>query len=179
MKPILQAARLLLALTVLTGIIYPFAVTGIAKLVFPRAAGGSLVYNGETLVGSHLLAQKFGGERYFWPRASSADYATVASGASNKGPISADLAKVVAERREHFGPDAPDELLTASASGLDPHLSPAAAAHQVARVAAARGLPNDRVTVLVNQASEAPQFGFLGEPRINVLRLNRLLDGQQ
>jgi K+-transporting ATPase ATPase C chain len=179
MKTILQAARLLLVLTLLTGIVYPLAVTGIAKVAFPRAAGGSLVYNGETLVGSHLLAQKFESDGYFWPRASSADYATVVSGASNKGPINSDLVKLVGERREQFGPDAPDELLTASASGLDPHLSPAAAAHQIARVAAARDLPNERVTAFVNQATEAPQFGFLGEPRINVLRLNLLLDGHQ
>jgi K+-transporting ATPase ATPase C chain len=179
MKTILQAARLLLVLTALTGIIYPLAVTGIAKVVFPQTAGGSLVYDAETVVGSHLLAQKFEGDRYFWPRASSAGYATVASGASNKGPISADLVKVVSERREQFGQDAPDELLTAPASGLDPHLSPAGAAHQIARVAAARGLPNERITAFVSQATEAPQFGFLGEPRVNVLRLNRLLDGRQ
>ncbi|HEX8679549.1 MAG TPA: potassium-transporting ATPase subunit C, partial [Chthoniobacterales bacterium] len=103
----------------------------------------------------------------------------VASGASNKGPISADLVKVVGERRERFGSDAPGEMLTASASGLDPHISPAAARHQLARVAAARSLPKERVTALIVEATEAPQFGFLGEPRVSVFRLNRLLDGPQ
>jgi potassium-transporting ATPase KdpC subunit len=123
-----------------------------------------------------LLVQKFESPRYFWPRPSSADYATVPSGASNKGPTSADLKKSIDERRAKFGNDAPVDLLTASGSGLDPHISPAAARLQVARVAAARNMSIQKVTTLVDQTIEEPQLGFLGEPRLNVLQLNRALD---
>ncbi len=179
MKTILQASRLFLILTVLTGIVYPLAVTGIAKVLFPHATGGSLIYHGNQLVGSDLLAQKFESPRYFFSRPSAADYATVASGASNKGPTSADLAKAIGERRAKIGRDAPGNLITASASGLDPHISPAAASCQVARVATERALPDERVAALIEQVTEEPQFGFLGELRVNVFRLNRLLDQVQ
>ena len=124
MKTIFQALRLLLALTLLTGAVYPLLVTGLASALFPRQAGGSLVVDGGKLAGSDLLAQKFESPRYFWPRPSAADYATVASGASNKGPTSADLVKTISERRDKFGEKAPGDLLTASASGLDPHTQP-------------------------------------------------------
>ena len=128
------------------------------------------------LVGSELLGQKFESPRYFWPRPSAGDYATVASGASNKGPTSAELKKAIDERRAIFGTDAPVDLLTASASGLDPHISPEAARSQVARVAAARNISIQKLSELIDQTIESPQFGFLGEPRVNVLRLNRALD---
>jgi potassium-transporting ATPase KdpC subunit len=176
MKTTLQSLRILLVLTLLTGVIYPAAMTGVARLIFPKQTTGSLVRDGNKIVGSDLLAQKFESARYFWPRPSAADYATVASGASNKGPTSADLAKTIAERREKFGQNAPGDLLTASGSGLDPHISPAAAMFQVSRVAAERKLPNERVATLVQQTMEPPQLRFLGEPRVNVLRLNRALD---
>lgn len=178
MKLLAQTLRMLLLLTVLTGIIYPLVVTGLARVLFPQRAAGSLCFATDTQVpvGSTLLAQKFESPTYFWPRPSAADFATVASGASNKGPTSADLVKAVAERREKFGQDAPVDLLTASGSGLDPHLSPAAAQSQVARVASARGLPTDAVQALVEKFIEPPQFGLFGEPRINVLELNRALD---
>src|ERR1700720_4312463 len=124
MKTILQSIRVYLVITLLTGVIYPLTVTGVAQLLFPKQANGSRIIENGKLVGSDLIAQKFESPRYFWPRPSSADYATVPSGASNKGPTSVDLKKSIAERREKFGADAAVDLLTASASGLDPHISP-------------------------------------------------------
>lgn len=171
MKTIVESLRVLLVLTLLTGIAYPAIVTGIACVAFREQATGSV-----TPHGSKLLAQKTDSPKYFWPRPSAADYATVPSGASNKGPTSADLRKAIAERRAKFGKDAPDELLTASGSGLDPHLSPAAAKHQALRVAAERKLAVEKVNALIDQLTEGPQLGFLGEPRVNVLALNLALD---
>jgi len=176
MKTTLQSLRIFLVLTLLTGIIYPLAMTGIAQLLFPKQANGSRIVENGNLIGSELLAQKFESPRYFWPRPSAGDYATVASGASNKGPTSADLRKAIDERRATFGPDAPVDLLTASGSGLDPHISPEAARSQLARVAAARNISIQKLSELVDQTIEPAQLGFLGEPRINVLRLNRALD---
>ena len=176
MKTILQSLRIYIILTLLTGILYPLAMTGVAQLLFPKQANGSRTFENSKLVGSDLLVQKFESPRYFWPRPSSADYATVPSGASNKGPTSADLKKSIDERREKFGNDAPVDLLTASGSGLDPHISPEAARLQLARVAAARNMSIQKVTTLVDQAIEPPQLGFLGEPRVNVLKLNLALD---
>ncbi|MDD5351389.1 MAG: potassium-transporting ATPase subunit KdpC [Chthoniobacteraceae bacterium] len=176
MKTILQALRLLLVLTVLTGVAYPLAVTAVARLAFPHRSSGSLVSQGGKPVGSALLAQKFEDERYFWPRPSANDYATVPSGASNLGPTSAALRKAITERREKYGVDAPVDMLTASASGLDPDISPEAAAQQVARVAAARHLPTERVAAMVREVTQPPQYGIFGEPRVNVLALNLWLD---
>jgi K+-transporting ATPase ATPase C chain len=176
MKTTFQALRILVFLTILTGVFYPLMVMGIAQVAFPWKASGSLIQRNDQLIGSELLAQKTASSRYFWPRPSAVDFATVASGASNKGPTSEDLRKAIAERRERYGVDAPSDLLTASGSGLDPHLSPAAALHQVARVAQARGLPAEKVSALVAGLIEPPQLGFLGEPRVNVLRLNLALD---
>jgi len=176
MKTILQSIRIYLILTLLTGILYPLAMTGVAQLVFPKQANGSRITENGTLVGSDLIAQKFESPKYFWPRPSSADYATIPSGASNKGPTSADLKKSIDERREKFGKDAPVDLLTASGSGLDPHISPEAARLQMERVATARNVSIPKISALVDEAIERPQFGFLGEPRVNVVRLNRALD---
>jgi potassium-transporting ATPase KdpC subunit len=176
MKTILQSLRIYLVLTLVTGILYPLAMTGVAQLLFPKQANGSRIVESGKLVGSDLLAQKFESPRYFWPRPSSADYATVPSGASNKGPTSADLKKSIADRRSKFGNDAPIDLLTTSGSGLDPHISPEAAHLQIARVADARKMSIQQISSLVDQTIEAPQFGFLGEPRVNVLRLNQALD---
>jgi K+-transporting ATPase ATPase C chain len=179
MKTTFQSLRIFIVLTLLTGVIYPLAITGIAQLLFPKQANGSRITEQEKLVGSDLIAQKFEDPKYFWPRPSSADYATVASGASNKGPTTADLKKSINERRAKFGADAPVDLLTASGSGLDPHISPEATRSQIPRVAAARNMSIQKLSALVDQTIEPPQFGFLGEPRVNVLGLNRLLDQLQ
>jgi potassium-transporting ATPase KdpC subunit len=176
MKITLQSLRIYLVLTLLTGIVYPLAMTGIAQLFFPKQANGSRILERNKLVGSDLLAQKFESPRYFWPRPSAADYATVASGASNKGPTSSDLKKAIEERRTKFGSDAPIDLLTASGSGIDPHISPEAVRMQVPRVAAARNMSAQKISAIVDQTIQLPQLGFLGEPRVNVLRLNRALD---
>jgi potassium-transporting ATPase KdpC subunit len=176
MRVIFQSLRIYLVLTLLTGIVYPLAMTGVAQLFFPNQANGSRIIDQNKLVGSDLLAQKFESPKYFWPRPSAADFATLPSGASNKGPTSADLKKSIDERRKQFGDDAPVDLLTASASGLDPHISPEAARLQIQRVATARNMSIQKISALVDQTVEEPQFGFLGEPRVNVLKLNRALD---
>ncbi len=155
---------------------YPFAVWGIASPLFGKKADGSLVTKNGKLIGSELLAQKFDVPGYFWPRPSGADFATLASGASNKGPTSADLVKAIDERRAKFGNGAPGDLLTASGSGLDPHISIEAAKFQAPRVAAERKLPIEKIIALVERLVEPRQFGFLGEPRVNVFRLNLELD---
>ena len=159
-----------------TGIAYPLLVTGVSQLVFPAQANGSLVHKGDQIVGSALLAQKFTDARYFWPRPSAVDYATVASGASNQGFTSKKLLDAVNQRRALFGSQAPSDLLYASGSGLDPQISPEAAAFQITRVSAARGISVERLEKLVKSVTEAPQFGFLGQPRVNVLLLNSSLD---
>ena len=179
MKTVFQSLRIYIVLTLLTGVLYPLAITGIAKLCFPTQANGSTFIDHGKLIGSDLLAQKFESPRYFWPRPSAADFATVPSGASNKGPTSGDLKKSIDERRTKFGTDAPVDLLTTSASGLDPHISPEAAREQIPRVAAARNISMQKLSDLVDQAIEQPQLGFLGEPRVNVLRLNLALDQQR
>ncbi len=176
MKTTFQSIRIYIVLTLLTGIIYPLAMTGVAQILFPKQANGSRIIENGKLLGSELLVQKFESPRYFWPRPSAADFATVASGASNKGPTSADLKKAVDERRTKFGSDASVDLLTASGSGLDPHISPEAARWQISRIAGARNISIQTISALVDQTIEPPQFGFLGEPRVNVLRLNRALD---
>jgi K+-transporting ATPase ATPase C chain len=193
MNTLIQSFRLLAVLSVLTGVVYPATVTLVARLAFPGRAGGSLVEREGRVIGSELLAQRFVGPTYFWPRPSAGDsgtnLATVASLASQLGPTSADLRKTVAERaaalRSAHGlpPDAavPADLLFASGSGLDPHVSPAAARFQVRRVASARGWDEARtreLEALVERSVEAPQFGLFGEPRVNVLRLNLALDAR-
>jgi K+-transporting ATPase ATPase C chain len=176
MKIVLQSLRIYLVITLLTGILYPLAMTGVAQLLFSKQANGSRIVEHDRLVGSDLIAQKFENPKYFWSRRSSADYATVPSGASNKGPTAAELKKSIDERRAKYGVDAPVDLLTASGSGLDPHITPEAARTQLERVAATRNVPPEKISDLVDQAIEPPQLGFLGEPRVNVLQLNRALD---
>jgi len=176
MKTILQALRLFLLLTLLTGVAYPVAVTVVARFVFPKQASGSIVNRDGKPVGSALLAQKFESPRYFWPRPSANDYATVPSGASNLGPTSEALKKAIAERRAKFGAGAPVEMLTTSGSGLDPHISPQAAVQQIARVAEARKMEPAHIATLVAENTEPPQWGIFGEPRVNVLALNLRLD---
>lgn len=176
MKTTLQSIRMLIALTLLTGILYPVAMTGIAQTLFAWQANGSRAVVNRKAIGSDLLAQKFESPRYFWPRPSAADYATIPSGASNKGPTSVDLVKAIEGRRQKFGSDAPGDLLTASGSGLDPDISPQAARAQIARISAERNQPSEKISALIIRTRERPQFGFLGEPRVNVLRLNLALD---
>jgi potassium-transporting ATPase KdpC subunit len=176
MKTIFTSLRAILVLTLITSVAYPLLITAIGQLVFSPQANGSLVRSGGQLVGSTLLAQKFADPKYFWPRPSAADYATVASGASNQGYTSQKNLAAIMARRDTLGLDAPADLLTASGSGLDPDISPAAAHYQIARIAAARGLSTEAVTRLVVEAIHPPQFGFLGQARVNVLTLNRTLD---
>lgn len=180
MKTTLAALRLLAALTLLTGIVYPLAVWALGHAFFRDAAEGSLIHRNGKLVGSALLAQKTTDPRYFWPRPSSADYATVASGASNQAWTSAALAKSIADRRAAYAPanvaDIPADLVTASGSGLDPDISLSAARFQIARIAAARRLTTPQRNALVDLVARSAEGGQLSPARVNVLRLNLALD---
>lgn len=173
-------------LSALTGVVYPGAVTGVAAAAFPEKAHGSLVHAGGTVTGSRLLGQPFSDPRYFWGRPSATTpfpNDPAASGASNLGPsnpalVEAVTARIAALRAADPGNDAkiPVDLVTTSGSGLDPHVSPAAARYQVRRVARARSLDEARVAALVESAIEGPDLGIFGEPRVDVLRLNTALD---
>jgi len=174
---------------VVTGIVYPLVVTLIAQGAFRNQANGSLVERDGKMIGSALLAQQFQGSNYFWPRPSACSYGTgptgiAASSGSNLGPTSGALQTNVMNNASAFisgnnlptNTSVPPDMVFASASGLDPHISPKAARLQIARVAGARGLGPDKVTELVEKFVEPPQWGFLGEPRVNVLLLNIALD---
>jgi K+-transporting ATPase ATPase C chain len=188
-QQIAPAFRMMLVLTVLTGLIYPGVVTGLCQVFLHDQANGSLVSANGRVVGSSLLGQNFKKPEYFQPRPSAAaaagndGYDPLASGAANLGPTSQKLAdrvkdSVAAFRKanpDYTGP-IPADLLTTSASGLDPHISPASAEAQAARVAKARGAALPQIRVLVTQYTEARDLGFLGEPRVNVLALNLELD---
>ncbi len=178
----LRPAIVLLALfTLLTGIVYPLAMTGIGQAVFKRQADGSPVIRDSVVVGSSFIGQQFTRPDYFWGRPSAAGkgYDARSSSGSNLGPSSqalADRIKAEAERYDAVPGDIPPDLLTASASGLDPHISPAAARFQLARVATARGLQENTVAELIDAHVETPSLGVIGESRINVLELNLALD---
>jgi K+-transporting ATPase ATPase C chain len=185
-KHIVTAVLYTVVTAVLLGIVYPLAVTGLAKVLFPKQADGSLIYRADgTLVGSRLIGQAFDGPGYFWSRQSAAGsgngYDASNSGGSNYAPTNAALATRVAATVQTLNPKGtsapvPIDLATASASGLDPDISPAAAYYQVARVAAERHMSEDQVRALVTAHLTPRQFGLLGEPRVNVLELNLDLD---
>jgi K+-transporting ATPase ATPase C chain len=186
LRLIRQCVGILVILHVMAGLLYPLVVTGIAQAFFPRQADGSLVFKDGRAVGSELIGQSFSDPKYFWSRLSATSpvpYNAANSGGSNLGPLNPDLAKAVKKRIDALraadptsaGP-VPVDLVTSSASGLDPDISSAAARYQVARVAKARGLSVDAVNGLIAEHTRGRQLGILGEPRVNVLELNLALD---
>ena len=186
MRHLKPALLVFTMLSIVTGIVYPLVVTGIAQLVFPRQANGSLIEQNGAVVGSSLIGQPFDDPKYFWSRISATSpqaYNGAASSGSNLGPLSDALTDAVKARIDALkaadpGNTAPIpvDLVTASGSGLDPHISPAAARYQAARVARARGIPESTVLSLVAQHTRGRQLGFLGEPVVDVLPLNLALD---
>jgi len=186
LRDLKPAVSIFIVLTLLSGVAYPALVTGLAKLLFPAQASGSLIEKDGRIVGSALVGQPFSDPKYFWGRPSATapmPYNGGASGGSNQGPLNPALedaakARIAALKESDPAQTAsiPVDLVTASGSGLDPHISPAAARWQAPRVARLRGLPEARVVQLIEQHREGRQFGFLGEPRVNVLALNLALD---
>jgi K+-transporting ATPase ATPase C chain len=186
MKEIKPAILMFIVFTVICGGIYPAVVTGIASVAFPRQAKGSFIIDKSGKeVGSALIGQPFSDPKYFWPRPSAATdfgYNPLASGGSNSGPTNPDFIKTVRDRVKALHDtgvtgSVPADLVEASASGLDPHVTPEAAKVQIARVAKARGMSEEALAKLVAALTEGRQLGFLGEPRVNVLLLNLDLDG--
>lgn len=182
------AIVILIVMTVVTGVAYPLVVTGIAQLLFPNQANGTLIVKDGKVLGSALIAQPFDNPKYFWPRPSATspfpNNARASSG-SNLSPTNPALVKAVQDRVDALraadpGNTAPVpvDLVTASGSGLDPHISPAAALYQLPRVAKARGMSEEAVRAIVDRNTEGRQFGVLGEPRVNVLAVNLALDGK-
>lgn len=187
MKSLIRPAlTLFILISLVTGLLYPLAVTGIAHIAFLEQATGSLIKRGEEVIGSSLIGQSFSGSTYFWNRPSATTpmpYNAANSGGSNLGPTNPVLAETIAARVKNLLAHHPDkkekiptDLVTASASGLDPHISPAAAFYQIERVAAARSMDVVVVKSLVDRSIEAPQWGVLGDSRVNVLNLNLALD---
>ena len=180
------ALLILMALTLITGFLYPLVITGVAQVLFPRQANGSLILIDGKPVGSSLIGQPFDAPKYFWGRPSATSpfpYNAAASSGSNLGPTNEALTKAVQARIDALKAVDPDnslplpvDLVTASGSGLDPHISPASAGYQVTRVARARGMEEGVVRQLVSLYTEGRQLGILGEPRVNVLALNLALD---
>jgi K+-transporting ATPase ATPase C chain len=188
MRELRPAWVVFVLLTLLTGVVYPLVVTGVAQAAFGRQANGSIVTSGDGIVGSELIGQAFSSPKYFWGRPSATSpqpYNSAVSSGSNQGPINPALATAVKDRIAALraaDPTAtapvPVDLVTASGSGLDPHISPAAAEYQVARVARARNIAPGEVRRLVQRATQGRTWGLFGEPRVNVLELNLSLDTQ-
>jgi K+-transporting ATPase ATPase C chain len=186
MRTLRQAVASIVVFTVITGVIYPLIVTGVAQLVFPRQANGSLIIDNGKTVGSSLIGQSFSSPKYFWSRPSATSpigYNAANSSGSNLGPLNPALTENVKARITQLKaadaaskPLVPVDLVTASGSGLDPDISPAAAEYQVARVAKARNLDEIKVRELIVKLTKSRQLGILGEPRVNVLELNLALD---
>lgn len=187
MKTLVIALKIFFYMTILTGVVYPLLITGVAKVVFSDKANGSMLMNDNKLIGSTLFGQHFDSAIYFSGRPSATSNSPLSSGGSNLGPLNEKLKLLADERRHQFIQfnqldsltEVPSEMLFASASGLDPHISPQAASLQVERVAGARGLDAaqlQQLKLLVEKLTEKPQFGLLGEKRINVLVLNRETD---
>ena len=183
---LLPGLRITVFMTLLLGVVYPLAITGISQVVFRRHANGSLITAGGKVIGSELIGQKFSRPQYFHPRPSAAGaggYDASASGGSNLGPtnhklverVQASIAQFRDENPDYHGP-IPADLATASASGLDPHISPASALAQAPRVAKSRNAPLESVRQAIAEFTEGPDLGLLGEPRVNVLKLNLALD---
>ena len=178
---ILQSIRMLLVMSVITGIAYPLLVTGIAQLAFKDKANGSLIFQNEKIIGSSLIGQPFSDPKYFWGRPSATSpmpYNGASSSGSNQGPTNPALKEAIEGRIKDLGgkTPVPGDLVTASGSGLDPHISPAAAEYQIQRISKTRGIPEERIRELVQQHMQGRQLGLLGEPRVNVLELNLALD---
>lgn len=172
----MTALKMLLAFTFLTGLVYPFFVTGVSQVLFHSKANGSLLLKGDKVIGSELIGQNFTTDKYFKARPSTVNYDPQSSGASNLSVTSKKFQESIKMRREIFKSA---EMLTASASGLDPHISPEAAREQIDRVLAARGIPIDRrseLAALISLCTEGKTLGFMGQARINVLKLNLKLD---
>lgn len=187
MKAIIRPALVIFAaLTLITGTFYPAVVYGVGKALFPHQAEGSLIESNHKVVGSRLIGQNFTSPGYFWGRPSATGpypYNAAASSGSNLGPLNPDLAEAITSRKAALLDADPEntlpipvDLVTASSSGLDPHISPAAAYYQAARVAKARGVEETQIMALIQSHTEARQWGILGEPRVNVLELNISLD---
>lgn len=186
-RQLLAGLRMLLVMTVVLGVAFPLVIWGVGRIALDAQANGSQIERNGTVVGSELLAQKFDGPLWFHPRPSAGDYDTLASGGTNLGPNSPKLFALIAERRAEVAAedsvpgapvapsDVPADAVTASFSGLDPHISPAYARQQTMRVARARGLAPDRVSALVAAHTDGRQLGYLGEERVNVVELNLAL----
>jgi potassium-transporting ATPase KdpC subunit len=186
LKQLIPGIRITLVLTILTGLLYPGVVTGLCQLLFPQQANGSLIARNGRILGSSLIGQNFSRPEYFHPRPSAAGrdgYDASDSSGSNLGPTSkkliarvkADIAEFRQQNPEYHGP-VPVDIVTASASGLDPHISPASAYAQAERVAKARRISVDQVNRMITQITKGPSLGFLGDARVNVLQLNMALD---
>jgi potassium-transporting ATPase KdpC subunit len=189
-KQLLITIKYFAAITIITGLIYPLFITLISIIVFPGKASGSLIEKDGRVIGSELIGQKFESDKYFWSRPSAVDYNPMPSGGSNLGPTSAALKKSYDDRMKNFveknmikdASTIPNEMFFASASGVDPHISPLSAMLQVERVAKARNfdqLKKEKLIQLVNSLTEKPQFGFLGNSVVNILLLNLKLDNMK